>query len=142
MLNVDQPSGSVFSRMARHSRRSGSASVHFFCCRRLRPIWASRPASSGLSLGYVILSLAQLLLDQIPELGVLPRLQIGVDQLADCAAKRGEAFRRLMGFFEERDRLLEPAGILVVDPEVGHRYLRIWVLAAELGLSALEHVLE
>ena len=28
-----------------------------------------------------------------------------------------------MGFFEEGDRLLEPAGILVVDPEIGHGQL-------------------
>ena len=47
-----------------------------------------------------------------------------------------------MGFFEQWDRFLEPAGILVVDPEVGHRPLRIRVLAAELGLSPLEYVLE
>ena len=83
-----------------------------------------------------------MLLEQVGELGVLARLRIGVDQWVGDPAKRGEAFRRLMGFFEEWDRLLEPAGILVVDPEVGHRHLRIRVLAAELGLLPLEHVLE
>ena len=47
-----------------------------------------------------------------------------------------------MGFFEKWDRLLEPAGILVVDTEVGHRQLRTRVLAAELGLLSLEQLLE
>ena len=47
-----------------------------------------------------------------------------------------------MGFFEEWDCLLEPAGILVVDPEIGHGRLRIRVLAAELGLLPLEHLFE
>jgi len=43
---------------------------------------------------------------------------------------------------EERDRLLEPAGNLVVDPEVGHDHLRIRVLAAELGLLSPERLFE
>ncbi len=93
-------------------------------------------------LGHRYSRLAQLLLDQVGELGVLARLCIGVNQLGADPAKPGEAFRRLMGFFEEWDRLLEPAGILVVDPEVGHRELRIRVAAAELGLLPFEHVLE
>ena len=37
MLNVCQSSGWFFSRMARHSFRTVSASVHFFCWSRFRP---------------------------------------------------------------------------------------------------------
>ena len=96
----------------------------------------------GAVLGQRFSSLGQFLLKQVAELGVLTRLRIGVDQLAVHPAKLWESFRRLMGFFEQWDRLLEPAGILVVDPEVRHRMLRIQVLAAKLGLRPLEHVLE
>ena len=57
-------------------------------------------------------------------------------------AMLGEALRRLMGFFQKWNRLLDPADIIVVDPEIGHRHLRCRVLAAELGLHPLESVLE
>ena len=48
----------------------------------------------------------------------------------------------MIGLLEQRDRLVEPARFLVVDPEIRHRHLRIRLLAAELGFLPLEHVLE